>query len=316
MTRRPAPACRAVLLLAILAVPAAAAAAKKDETGVDGTLAIQQGYTDNVRGDRLRQDAAWYTDLEAEAEWLRGRGWLPHRLGGFMRSRIYAGYGNRDYAVFGPWFGWDWKRLSLTVDYEYSPDRLRVDPEAAVDAFADGHDLSGELRSKFGKKKRWMARAQFQFEAEFFDPSFRERSYYEETVVLGLRCRATDRLSPRAEFTYSWRDAISSNFDREEAKLMAGLDVYLPARIRGIVRFEKTWRNFIVGFERDADGRRNNNFGREDDAYEVETGLDIPVPWLDSTTVHLRYRYYDNSSTRDTRSYDVNEGKLRISYAF
>ncbi len=305
----------AALLLAAFAT-SADAAAKDEDFGVEGSLSIEQGYTDNVRGDNARRDGAWYTELAAEGEWLRGRGWLPHRIGGFMSARLYPEYDNRDYAVFGPWFGWDWKRVSFIVDYDYSPDRLRVDPATEVDAFADGHDLTAELRSKFGKNKRWMAMTQFQFEADFYDPTFRGRSFYEETVVVGLRCRATDRVTPRAEFAYSWRDAISSNFDREDAKLLVGFDVNLFAGLRGIFRFEKTWRNFLVGYESDAEGVRNNNFGREDDAYDVETGLDAPVPWLESTTVQLRYRHYDNSSSRETRSYDVNEGTLRISYGF
>lgn len=315
-SRAAAVAAAVTLALALTAVPAGAAAKKKKEITVDGSLWIEEGYTDNVRGDRLRRDGAWYTELGTEAEWQLRRNWLPDRVGGLVRSRIYAGYGNRDYAVFGPQFGWDWKRLSFDVDYAYSPDRLKVDPEAAIDAFADGHDLTGELKSKFGKNKRWVANMQFQFEADFYDPSFRGRSYYEETVEAGLRCRATDTVTPRAGFAYSWRDAISSNFDREEAKLLVGMDLYLPARVRSTFRFEKTWRNFLVGYDRDADGLRNSNYGREDDAYEFKAGLDVPVPRTTSIVVHLNYRYYENNSTREARSYDVNEGNLRISYDF
>lgn len=293
------------------------AAADDPEPGVSGSVSIEEGFTDNVRADELRRDDAWYTTLEGEGTWQRKpRGWLPHRIGGLMRTRLYTGYGDRDYAEFGPNFGYDWDLASLTVDYRLSPDHLRVDPASAVAANADVHDLTAELRSKFGKKKRWTALLTFEFDADFYDASFRERSFFEETVEAGLRCRATPMIAPRASFAYSWRDAISSNYDREEATLLFGFDVYFPAEIRGMVRYEKTWRNFIVGYERDAEGHRNNNFGREDDAHAFETGLDLPVPWIDDTTVHLRYRYRDNESTRTERTYDVNEASLRLSYDF
>lgn len=308
-----------VLLVSSLLLASASGSvrAADKELGIDGTVSVEEGYTDNVRADSTQQEGAWFTTFEAEGEWQRKpRGWLPHRLGGLMRARIYSAFDNRDYAEFGPAFGYDWDLASLTVSYELSPDHLRVDPAAEVDAFADVHTLSGELRSKFGKNKRWTAVGRFDFDAEFYDAAFRERSFYEETIEASLRYRATSMLTPRAGVSFSSRDAISSNFDREEVTLLVGFDVYFPAAVRAVFRFERTWRNFLVGYEEDESGQGNNNFGREDDAYDVETGVDVPLPWITATTAHVRYRYRDNQSSRRERTYDLNDVSLRVSYDF
>ncbi len=307
----------ALALAAALVVSPAGAWARDVEPGLDGSVSLEEGYTDNVRADEARREEAWYTTFEAEGEWQRHpRGWLPHRIGGLMRARVYSAFDNRDYAEFGPSFGYDWDLASLTVSYQLSPDHLRVDPAATADAFADVHNLVAELRSKFGDRKRWTAVLNLEFDAEFYDPPFRERSFYEEAVEAGLRYRLTSYLTPRGGVGFSARDAISSNFDREEIWLLAGFDVYLPADVRLIFRFEKLWRNFLVGYEEDESGDGNSNFGREDDAYTYEAGLDVPVPWIPSTMLRLRYRYRDNDSTRADRTYDINDGSLRLSYDF
>ena len=287
------------------------------EPGVSGTVSIEEGYTDNVRWDKNLRDGAWYTTFEGEGTWQRKpRGWLPHRLGGLMRARVYSGYGNRDYAEVGPTIGYDWKLVSLTIDYRYSPNHLRVDPATTIGAFADVHNLSSELRSKFGKNKRWTALLKVDFDSEFYDPGFRDRNFFQETVEAGLRCRATPMITPRASVAFSTRDAISSNFDREDVGLLFGFDLNLPAGIRGMFRFEKTWRNFLVGYPQDSAGQKNNNYHREDDAYNLESGLDFPVPWTSATTVKLRYRHRDNESSRPDRNFYVNEASLRLSYEF
>jgi len=307
----------AAWLFGAVALTADKAQAGDVETGIHGEISLEEGYIDNVRADHTLREGAWYTTFETDGIWQREpKGWLPHRVGGLMRARIYSSYGNRDYAEFGPSIGYDWELASLTVEYRFSPDHLRVDPATTVDAFADVHNFSAELRSKFGKKKRWTALFRFDFDAEDYDASFRERSFFEENFEAELRCRATQLITPRASVAFSTRDAISSNFDREEVALLFGFDLYLPAGMRAVLRYEKTWRNFIVGNPTDSTGHKNNNFGREDDAYGFDSGLDIPAPWTDSVTVHLRYRYRDNHSTRPDRSYNTNEGSLRLSYDF
>lgn len=287
------------------------------EPGLSGLIAVEEGYTDNLRDDAVRRDDAFFTGLEAYATWQRKpRGWLPHRIGALARGRIYSRYTERDYAEFGPSFGYDWDRLSLTAAYRFSPDHLRVDPATTEDAFADVHHLPVELRSKFGRNKRWTAVAVFDSHWEDFDPAYRERSFFEESIEAGLRCRATQTVAPRAGVTYAVRDASGPNYDREEIGVLFGFDLYLPAEIRAIFRYEKTWRNFLVGDALDKDGRRNNNFGREDDADKFETGIDVPVPGLESASLQARYRFKDNKSTRPDRTFEDNEATLRLAYAF
>lgn len=309
------------LLLAVAVTvtcdPAWAKDDEDEEPRWGGQVSIEEGYTDNVRADAIQRLGAFYTTLEGQAWWRTGwQEWLPHRVGAVVKGRVYSDFSNRDFAEFGPNFAYTWKRLALSVEYRYSPDTLRVDPAATADAFADLHDLSVELRSRFGARKRWTAIVTFDSEWEFYDPDFRARTFFEETITAGLRCRATDLIAPRASVAYSLRDAISQNYDREEVALEFGADFYLPAGLRGLVRYEKAWRNFLVGYAERSTGGFNNNFGREDDANEVEIGLDVPIPRLESTRLGLRYRYKDNLSSRADRSYHTNEGSLKLTYDF
>lgn len=322
--KRVARALATAAVLSALFVPASESRADLSELGVSGNLSIEEGYTDNVRWDKngLRE-GAWYTTFETRVdwqhdprEWNRWLRWLPHRLGALTRYRVYSGFGNRDYAEFGPTVGYDWDRASLTLEYRYSPDHLRVDPATTIDAFADVQNFSAELRSKFGKRKRWTALLVFDLDAEDYDPGYKDRDFVEETVEAGLRCRATPLITPRASVTYAHRDANSSNYDREEVGLLFGFDLYLPAGVRALFRYEKTWRNFLVGYPGDSTGDRNNNYGREDDAYNFDTGLEFPMPWLEAIQVHLRYRHRDNDSSRPDRNYKVNEGSLKLAYGF
>lgn len=302
-------------LASLLAADVAPAAEGKRNWG--GQLSIEEGYTDNVRADAVRIDDAFYTTLEGQGWWRRAKkGWLPHYLGASVRGRVYSGFSNRDFAEFGPSLGYTWKLATLSMDYRFSPETLRVDPEATADGFAEVHDLSTELRSRFGAGRRWTATLNLDSEWEEFEPAFRGRSYFEETIKAGLRYRATRVIMPRASVAYSIRDATSQNFDREEVALLFGVDFFLPAGVRALVRYEKTWRNFIVGFEQDPEGGKNTNFGREDDEDQFEAGLDVPMPYLESVKLRLRYRYRDNHSTRESRTFDVNEASVKLTYDF
>lgn len=294
-----------------------ASSAKDPEPGLSGTLSFEEGFTDNVRADPTLTQSAFFSNLGGEATWQRKpRGWIPHRFGGLVRGRMYSDdrFSNRDYAEFGPSLGYDWRLATLTVGYTYSPDRLRVDPATTVDGYADIHNLPIELRSKFGENKRWTALLTVESEWDFYAPPFHERTYFDETVEAGLRCRATERIAPRASVAYSIRDAISQNFDREEVSVLVGFDLYLPADLRMVFRYEKTWRNFLVGYATDPQGGRNNNFGREDDVNHFQTGLDIPLPWVEAMTIRIRYDYRDNVSSRPDRSYTSNEASLGFTY--
>jgi len=307
---------RAALVGALLLV-AHGAHARGPEPGVSGIVAIEEGYTDNLRADARSPVDAFFTDLRGEATWQRKpRGWLPHRLGALVHGRLYGQYTNRGFSEFGPSLGYDWDLVSLTVDYHYSPDRLRVDPATTADGFADGHDLPIEFRSKFGKNKRWTALLELDSQWEFYDPPFRERSFFEETVEAGLRCRATKLVAARASVAYAVRDAISENFDREEVSVLFGFDLFLPGQVRSIFRYEKTWRNFLVGSPADPLCAQNNNCGREDDVNHFQTGLDVPVPGIETATFHFQYDYRDNASSRRDRNYSVNEASLGLSYEF
>ena len=305
----------AVFALLLIFAPSSFA---KSVPGVGGgEVSVEEGYTDNVRASSIAKEGAWYTTVLGEGNWERpSRGWFPDRLGGILQARAYSSIPDRNFAAFGPKFGYDWKLVSLTVEYRYTSPHLQVDASAAVGAFADGHDLSAEFRRKFGKNGRWLAEFTYAFAAETYDSNARGRSFFEDNFEAVLRCRVTSWISPRAGVAFSSRDAISTNFDREETSLLLGLDLYLPAEVRGVFRYEKIWRNFLVGNQRDADGQSNGNFGREDDVYKIETGFDVRVPKLGSTTLRMRYSFQKNDSTRLSRTYDSNELDLRLTYSF
>lgn len=285
--------------------------------GLSGQVSVGEGWTDNVRGDPVLKEEAWFTAFEGESTWQRKpKGWLPHRVEGLVRGRVYSEFSNRDYAQFGPSVGWDWEHLSLTFDYRYTPNRLRVDDDAAVDAFADDHDLAAEFRSKFGERKRWTAILTFASEWEDYERDFRDRTYFEEAIDAEIRCRANDFLTPRASFGYTTRDAYGENFDRDEFGLLIGFDAYPGKGVRLIARYGKVWRNFHVGKGADQPGQVSNNRGRDDNVDNVEAGVDVPLPWIDGTRLEARWRYHDNHSSRPSRAYDQNEGDLRLVYEF
>ena len=311
--------CSAAIVLAVVLL-AGAGSVRADawRPGLSGSLWIEEGFTDNLRADHLIRTEAFYTALGGEAEWRRRkpRGWIPHWFGADINGRMYSKYSNHDYAEFGPTFGYDWRRLSLAVAYDYSPDHLRVDPSSAIPAFADDHHLSTEFRSRFGKNKRWMALLQLDSSWERYSNDFRPRSYFQEEIEAGLRWRVTQFLAPRTSIVYTTREADGPNYDLDQIGLLVGFDAYLPKGIRAIFRYERKWRDYLVGSAKDPTGKKNNNFGREDDVNCFETGLDIPFPWIDAATIELRYSHRDNGSTRIDRSYYLNEAELRLVYDF
>lgn len=286
--------------------------------GLSGSVWIEEGYTDNLRADRIVRNEAFFTALGGEAQWRRRkpRGWLPHWFGGGIDGRMYSKYSSHDYAEFGPAFGYDWRRLSMAVEYDYSPDHLRVDPSASIPAFADDHDLTAEFRSKFGRNRRWMALLQLDSRWELYGKDYEARTYFQEEIEAGLRWRATDRFTPRASVVYTTRDADGPNYDLDQVATLLGFDVSLPSGIRAIFRYERKWRDYLVGSAKDPTGKKNNNFDREDDVNFFEAGFDVPFPWVDSATIQLRYRNRDNDSSRIDRSYTVNEAGLRLVYDF
>lgn len=291
---------------------------KEAESNFRGTVSVEEGWIDNVRAAATNIEGAWYTGFDGEASWDRGgrRGWLPHWYGGLVRGRVYSEFSERDFAQFGPSMGWDWKRVALGLEYRYSPETLRVDPEADANAFAETHNLYAELRSRFGHNKRWTVLLASQSDWEYYDPAYWERTHFEETIEGSVRCRATEMVQVRTGVAYAIRESRSENFDRDQATALFGFDLFLPWDMRALMRYEKTWRNFLVGYPTDSAGDRNSNYGREDDVNAFEAGLDLPAPWLKGATFHLRYRYRHNGSTRQDRDYTTNEGALRMTYAF
>lgn len=295
----------------------AGALAGGPDPGLSGLVSVEEGWTDNVRGDPVLKEEAWFTGFEGEGTWQRKpRGWLPHRLEGLVRGRVYGEYSSRNYAEFGPAIGWDWKHLALTFEYRYTPNRLRVDDDAAVDAYADDHDLIAEFRSKFGEGKRWTTLLTFASGWEDYERDFRERTYFEEAIEAEVRYRANDWVTPRAGFTYSIRDAFGENYDRDQFGLLIGVDVHPWRQLRLVLRYEKLWRDYSVGKGADQPGQSSSNRGRDDDVDAVEAGADVPLPWVTGTHMEARCRYRDNVSSRDVRSYDQTEATLRLVYEF
>ncbi len=330
LRRRPAQVAATILLASALFAPRECAAADP-KPGLSGDVWVEEGYTDNLRADHTPRTTAFFTELEGEAWWQRGtiqgkhgkhpgryekpRDWFPDRFGATVNGAVYSEYSKHDYAEFGPSFAYDWDLVTLTVDYRYSPHHLRVDPSAAIPAYADDHDLSAEFRSKFGADKRGTAILAFESSWEFYDKKEERRSYFQEQLESGLRWRLTEWLTPRASAIYKLRDAHSANYDLSQIGLLVGFDVSLPFGVRGIFRYEHAWRTYPVG-ERTPSGHLNSNFDRHDDVDWVESGFDVPFPYVDAAHFELRYRHRDNDSTRTDRTYFINEAGLRLRYDF
>jgi hypothetical protein len=309
----------AIALAAVLALACCPRAFAADpERGVSGSVWIEEGYTDNVREEAALHEEAWYTGVGAEGVVQRKpRGWLPHRFGALARFRVYGEFPKRDYAEFGPMLGYDWKPVAVTVACRYSPNHLEVDPASSEPAFADITNLPLELRTKFGPDRSWTGVLRLESEWQHYEPLFGGRTFFEEAIEAGIRFHTKTPVTPRASVTYAIRDANSSNFDRQEVALLVGFDADMPAGIRLIFRYEQTWRDFLAGSANDSTtGKRNSNFQRDDQEYVFETGLDVPVQWIAGTSLQLRYRHETNDSTREDRTYDVNEARMRVLYEF
>lgn len=296
------------------AVPAAA---KRHPMQLTGELSVEEGYTDNVRGSSTATEDAFFTTLHGYADAERhGRGWLPHHFGGAIKGRIYSEFSDRDYVELTPHAGYDWGPVDLTVDYRYSPERLRIDRDAGDNAFADEHEITGELRTKWGRDHRWTAALEINSEWSDYSGADSARDSIEPGGEAWIRFRPIEWFVPRAGISYSMRDSDTEDQDREEIGMLVGADSRLFDRIRLTLRYERGWRNYTVESPLSPHGGRNDNFGRDDDIDEIETAMRVDVPWLDGAQVVLRYRYREVDSTRVDHSYNVNEAGLGFFYAF
>jgi hypothetical protein len=327
---------RMLLAMSLLAVHAFApgeCAAADPTPGLSGNVWIEEGFTDNLRADHILRTNAFFTALQGETWWQRGRlqgkhgkhpgryekppDWFPHRFGATVGGAAYSEYQKYDFAEFGPSFAYDWDLVTLTVDYRYSPHHLRVDPSAALPAYADDHDLSAEFRSKFGEGKRGTAILDFDSSWEFYDkkdPKIHGRSYFQEQIEAGLRWRVTEWITPRASVICKLRHADSANYDLNQIGLLAGFDLTLPFGVRGILRYEHAWRTYPVDSVPPA--KPPSNFEREDKVDCFESGFDVPFPYVEAAHFELRYRRRNNDSTRVDRNYYSNEAGLRLRYDF
>ena len=111
------------------------------------------------------------------------------------------------------------------------------------------------------------------------------------------------------------RDADSSNYDRDEARVEVGF-LSRPWRALEIsFRYSWIWRDYTVGSATGPDGS-NSNYGREDNANQFEVMLKLGVPQVEGLAVVLQYKRRDNESTIENREFDVNGGSLGLVYKF
>jgi len=130
-----------------------------------------------------------------------------------------------------------------------------------------------------------------------------------------LRYRVHELFIPRIELGYGERDANNENFDREERKLVVGFDSHLTDRVYSRVRFKRANRKYTVDAPFGPSGS-NNNFQRDDDINQVEAGVAVECARVPHLIFDAGYKYRDSQSTRASRTFDVHEAKLRLTYRF
>jgi len=318
--RRVTKALQLALCLALVATPALAEKGEKQRPEWIFVTGVEQGYTDNVRWaeDGPQKDPAWFTTIGGEVTWRNEDAkWLPTEILGGVRGRVYSKYSDRDFAEIYTRIEKELGDNTLLLRYRYVPERLRLEDDPVDGAtFSMDHELAVGAERKMGPQKRLRIRLLFEAEwDEATDGGSSERDSFTAAGDADVRYRLHDLFQPRVGGRYGVRDADSSNYDRDEARVEVGF-LSRPWRALEIsFRYSWIWRDYTVGSPTGPDGN-NSNYDREDNANQYEAMLKYYIPRVDGLAVTLEYKRRDNDSTLDSREFDVDEGSLGLVYKF
>jgi opacity protein-like surface antigen len=281
---------------------------------------VEGGYTDNVRWaeDGSNKEDAFFTTVDGRVGWRsEWPKYLPSRLAFRTRARFYESFSNRDWVEIRPELFYDFRRSMIRLRYRYTPERLRLDEDPDLgNVYAERNYVSAMGEHKFGDKKKWRARLEFESDwDESKESSADGRDSYTPFGTAELRYRLHHLFTPRMSIGYGVRDADDSNYDRDELEVMAGFDSKLAYDVRLRVRYKYLYRDYTVGSETDADGS-NSNYDRADDIHQIETSLELPLTFLEGLLLEFHHKYRNSDSDKNSRDFDVNEVRLGVRYEY
>lgn len=282
------------------------------------SVGVEEGYTSNVRwaGTGSEKESAYFTTVEGRfgREARVKRDHLSH-LGLKVRGRFYDRFSERDFVEIRPDAVYRVGDTELLLRYAYVPRKLELDDPVMGNVHKSVHAVESGLQRKFGPGKAFRIRALVEMEWERSKTDFDDRDALTVGGSVDLRYRVHELFTPRVALGYAERDANNENFDREERELVVGFDSHWTDRVYSRVRFKRANRKYTVNAPVGPSGS-NNNFQREDDINQVEVGVAVECARVPHLSFDAGYKYRDSQSTRTSRTFDVHEARVGVTYRF
>lgn len=301
-----------------------------------------EAYNDNIRqSSGPDPDEDFITSLGVGVRWVNPKkhSLLPREGGLRVAGHIYGNYGDFNYVEINPDLTYQLPlRVDLNLEYLFSPRRLLYDDGGtAIPVFYEDNTVSTGLVRRFGAQKQLRAGLGAVVERYTYRDPNQPRDSWTPRMVADLRyrfevpTRVVDAIVPRCAIEYGTRFADRANFDRNELSVLPGFELQLMYGVSARFRYERLMRNYTVSAPRDADGRRNNNFDREDRSDEYQTWLVVPLAMVPGLSFGARYRFrhgrYDSPNRRVTVSdgtftvgqierFDVHEVEIGLVFGF
>lgn len=285
-----------------------------------GFLSTEGAFNDNIRsqeGPLRREEFFWI--LGGGVGWVQSRNiYLPAEVSVLAKGRVFSEISEFNYCEVRPRAAFDFGRTELELEYWLTPDRLffdRSEDVGPLGVFYTGHAFVGELSHKFGKRKQLRTYLSWDFEwRDFADPDS-ERDDLTAIGEASMRYRVSRWFVPELGFEYGERRANRDNFDRDQWSVAAGFESKPVKWLSIKLKYDYSRRDYTVDSERTDTGRRNRNFGRDDDVHDAEVTVTVPLPQIEGVSVRARYHYRGAESSRPGRTYTQNEVGIELRYS-
>lgn len=300
-----------------LSRPSPGAAQRSPFVPVGAQFRLEESYTDNLQqqpGPEAQGDFS--TEMLAQLDWLGPWPSTPTSFLVATSGEVYAHADQFDYFQVTAQASARFGRTDTMLRYAYSPQRLLFTQEdGGPGAFYGGNYFEAAVRRRFLDQKRLRLELAFTGEWDDFVPEFDDRDSFNPGAAFGARYDF-DPVSFRAGVEYEYRDAARDNYQRDKLEVGAGFDVRLPWESLLRFGYERSFRDYTVCCERDADNRRNSNFGRNDEIQQYQVALLAPVYFVPDLFARLRFRYRDGDSNFPDRRFTVHEVGFELTYVF
>lgn len=211
----------------------------------------------------------------------------------------------------------DWFQFNFALDYEFGPNDLTLayfyTPERLTSDDLD--DDQGKFRSingtnlEFSRRlsRRIRTRVSYEFTREDFS-GVSESDSDQHKLSADVRYRVHDLFIPGIGFELAWLRDESHESSYNDTALVLRLRSRIKDSARISLRYRYRMRDYVT------DDPTFSNFGREDHRHEVQ--LLARFKLSDHWWPYLFGSYKHNDSTRDTRTYSVEEVGFGILYRF